>query len=83
MSDLVGNPEDWFSHNEAQIAHNCFRLMFGMMLPAWFLSMWLNNMATTAMMCPIADALLKELEHSEEDTSERKSRTQNSRLTVS
>ena len=21
MSDLVGNPEDWFSHNEARICH--------------------------------------------------------------
>ena len=31
-------------------------------------------MATTAMMCPIADALLNELEHSQTDQSEEKSR---------
>ena len=30
-------------------------------------------MATTAMMCPIADALLKELEHSQTDKAEEKS----------
>jgi len=36
--------------------------MLGMMLPSWFLSMWTSNIATTAMMIPIADALLKELE---------------------
>ncbi|KAK3609774.1 hypothetical protein CHS0354_022636 [Potamilus streckersoni] len=40
-------------------------LMMGLMLSAWFLSMWTSNMATTAMMCPIAHALLKELEHTE------------------
>ena len=26
MSDLVGNPEDWFSHNEARMATNVIRL---------------------------------------------------------
>ncbi|XP_045172509.2 solute carrier family 13 member 2-like isoform X3 [Mercenaria mercenaria] len=41
------------------------RLMIGMMLPSWFLSMWTSNIATTAMMCPIADALLKELQRGE------------------
>ena len=24
MSDLVGNPEDWFSHNEAQLSSGTF-----------------------------------------------------------
>ncbi|XP_060558891.1 solute carrier family 13 member 2-like isoform X2 [Ruditapes philippinarum] len=46
------------------------RLMIGMMLPSWFLSMWTSNIATTAMMCPIADALLKELQKGESGTSE-------------
>ncbi|KAL4223849.1 hypothetical protein ACF0H5_017314 [Mactra antiquata] len=46
------------------------RLMFGMMLPSWFLSMWTSNIATTAMMCPIADALLKELEKGESEITE-------------
>ena len=54
--------------------YSCFRLLFGMMFPTWCLSMWTNNMATTAMMCPIADALLKELEHSQIDKAEEKSR---------
>ncbi|KAL3856398.1 hypothetical protein ACJMK2_011163 [Sinanodonta woodiana] len=44
-------------------------LMIGFMLSAWFLSMWTSNMATTAMMCPIAHALLKELEHTEPSSS--------------
>lgn len=43
------------------------KLMLGMMLPSWFLSMWTSNIATVAMMCPIADALLKELEKGERE----------------
>ncbi len=39
-----------------------FRLMIGFMLPTMFLSMWISNTATTAMMVPIVDAVLKELE---------------------
>ena len=36
--------------------------MLGLMLPTMFLSMWISNTATTAMMVPIVDAVLIELE---------------------
>ncbi|XP_059151134.1 solute carrier family 13 member 2-like [Physella acuta] len=36
-------------------------LMLGMMLATWFLSMWMSNLATTAMMIPIAEAILYQL----------------------
>ncbi|OWF48244.1 Solute carrier family 13 member 3 [Mizuhopecten yessoensis] len=35
-------------------------LIFGMMLPTWFLSMWINNTATAAMMAPISNAVMKQ-----------------------
>ena len=42
------------------------RLMFGMMLPTWFLSMWISNTATTAMMIPIANAVLVQLKETKD-----------------
>ncbi|XP_060071029.1 Na(+)/citrate cotransporter-like [Ylistrum balloti] len=36
-------------------------LMLGMMLPTWFLSMWMSNTATSVMMLPIANAVLQQL----------------------
>ncbi|XP_071100549.1 solute carrier family 13 member 2-like [Haliotis cracherodii] len=36
-------------------------LMLGFMLPTWFLSMWISNTATTAMMTPIVSAVIDEL----------------------
>ncbi|XP_059151135.1 Na(+)/citrate cotransporter-like [Physella acuta] len=36
-------------------------LMLGMMLATWFLSMWMSNTATAAMMIPIAEAILYQL----------------------
>ena len=41
------------------------RLMLGFMLPTLFLSMWISNTATTAMMVSIVDAVLSELEREE------------------
>ncbi|KAA0189195.1 hypothetical protein HAZT_HAZT002834 [Hyalella azteca] len=37
------------------------RLMTGFMVTTMFLSMWISNTATTAMMVPIVDAILQEL----------------------
>ncbi|KER25704.1 hypothetical protein T265_06877 [Opisthorchis viverrini] len=33
-------------------------LMLGVMLPTWFLSMWMSNTATTAMMITIVEAVI-------------------------
>lgn len=38
-----------------------FRLLFGFMVTTAFLSMWISNVATTAMMIPIAQAVLEEI----------------------
>ena len=35
--------------------------MLGLMLPTWFLSMWISNTATAAMMVPIVEAIVTEL----------------------
>lgn len=44
------------------------RLIFGMMVSTAFLSMWLSNTASTAMMLPIASAILKNLFGEEEES---------------
>lgn len=41
-------------------------LMLGLMLNTWFLSMWISNTATTAMMMPIAEAILEQLKNTKE-----------------
>lgn len=43
------------------------RLMLGFMVTTMFLSMWISNTATTAMMVPIVDAVLNELEKEERE----------------
>ena len=40
----------------------CFRLMLGFMSVTAFLSMWISNTATTAMLIPIVHAVLLKLE---------------------
>ena len=35
--------------------------MLGIMLPTWFLSMWMSNTATAAMMIPILSAILSQM----------------------
>jgi sodium-dependent dicarboxylate transporter 2/3/5 len=39
--------------------------MLGLMTPTWFLSMWISNTATCAMMIPIANAILMQLKDTE------------------
>ncbi|KAK7080784.1 hypothetical protein SK128_008058 [Halocaridina rubra] len=43
------------------------RLMAGFMMTTMFLSMWISNTATTAMMVPIVDAILMELYTTQEE----------------
>lgn len=39
----------------------CYRLVLGFMCCTVFLSMWLSNTSTTAMVMPIAEAVLQQL----------------------
>lgn len=52
-----------FCYNSLYLQYNCYtcRLMLGIMLPTWFLSMWMSNTATTAMMIPILNAILAQI----------------------
>ncbi|KAL3857545.1 hypothetical protein ACJMK2_012199 [Sinanodonta woodiana] len=45
-------------------------LLLGLMVPTWFLSMWISNTATTAMMIPIANAILVQIKKTEDDMKE-------------
>ena len=62
-------------HLHKRIALNAMRLVgtsprmliLGFILPTAFLSMWISNTATTAMMVPILEAVIAELESAEEE----------------
>lgn len=45
--------------------------MMGFMIVSSFLSMWISNTATTAMMLPIAQAVLQQLKDTEAQADER------------
>ena len=47
------------------VCHILFRLLFGFMVTTAFLSMWISNTATAAMMLPIAHAVLQEIKSKE------------------
>ncbi|RWS31881.1 solute carrier family 13 member 3-like protein [Leptotrombidium deliense] len=47
------------------------RIMFGLMVTTMFLSMWISNTATTAMMVPVVDAMVKELNSNNKSGSRR------------
>ena len=37
------------------------RVLLGFMAATWFLAIWMSNTATSALMCPIADAVIRQL----------------------
>ena len=44
-----------------------FSLMLGLMLPTWFLSMWISNTAAASMMLPILVAITEQMEKLERE----------------
>ena len=45
-------------------------LLLGFMIPTAFCSMWISNTATTAMMIPIIEAVLSEIENKDDNLNE-------------
>ena len=58
---LSNNCSPWYSLCSSNIVLGILRLMLGLMLPTWFLSMWMSNTATAAMMVPILTAILAQI----------------------
>lgn len=44
------------------VLNHFFRLNFGLITVTMFVSMWISNTAAVAMMCPIMQAVLEELQ---------------------
>lgn len=65
--------EEWKLHK--RIALGVLRIvgadpkfvMLGLLLPTWFLSMWISNTATASMMIPIANAVLTQMGDTKKD----------------
>ncbi|XP_005105402.1 solute carrier family 13 member 3 [Aplysia californica] len=53
-----------------QVGTSPRRLLLGFMLPTWFLSMWISNTSTTAMMMPIVLSVIEEMKYFRIDVSE-------------
>ncbi|CAL8104199.1 unnamed protein product [Calicophoron daubneyi] len=55
-------------------------LMLGFMVPTWFLSMWMSNTATTAMMITIVEALLVSVDSAENENEKREQEQQQNQI---
>lgn len=61
--------EKWNLHNRialgiiSKVGHSPSSILFGVMAAAFFISMWINNTATTAMMMPAVLAMVAQMEN--------------------
>ncbi|KAK3775806.1 hypothetical protein RRG08_047992 [Elysia crispata] len=62
QTDRAPSPHGSRVRTEMLIGSEPRWLMLGLMLATWVLSMWISNMATAAMMIPITEAVLQQLE---------------------
>ncbi|TSP68497.1 Solute carrier family 13 member 2 [Bagarius yarrelli] len=73
-SETVGVATQKRRGYEQNLVYRITMLMLGFMSVTAFLSMWISNTATTAMMLPIAQAVLKQLSKSETEKADRELR---------